>query len=487
MKAIGFFRCALYGGLRITPPPGTPDLKILLYSSPRALIISPDTVLDHDAATGLGDGLGQHGWPCELAHSVIEARSLLAAFPIRVILLDMRLDPEAALEILRALDLKDMPNRALPVLGLGGARLALSLAQSGLADLERAGIDLIHDDAIHPLQAALRLEALDRCAVGDEEIALRRATFGESLPPAPAASDSPPAPLHILLVGEPGRRCLELHNALAAHGVQVCAAFTAYTAFDYLHDATFDAVVLWSGASHAEALSIAGGMRRNTRLYHIPTILALKPKVTVLTAEAFNRGLSDIVDADCPADLAAMRIIGLARRHRREAEQRRALDPAKRDGRMEAVTGLFTRDLFASHLAALAHAAPTRGRPLSVAVMRLADRPHTLRAKSMGWVEKAIPQMGSMISRLVRIEDTAARLASDVFAFAFPSATAEEARVAVERIAAVIGCTAFEADAENPPFTVDFDLGVAQLQPGESAAQALERAANSALSHAAVG
>ena len=45
----------------------------------------------------------------------------------------------------------------------------------------------------------------------------------------------------------------------------------------------------------------------------------------------------------------------------------------------------------------------------------------------------------------------------------------------------MIACTAFEAGEGKTPFTVDFDIGIAQLEPGENAARALERAASRAL------
>ena len=50
-------------------------------------------------------------------------------------------------------------------------------------------------------------------------------------------------------------------------GAEVVAAPTPYTAFDYLHERAFDGAVLWGDRSHAPALAIAAGMRRNTRLY----------------------------------------------------------------------------------------------------------------------------------------------------------------------------------------------------------------------------
>lgn len=91
-------------------------------------------------------------------------------------------------------------------------------------------------------------------------------------------------------------------------------------------------------------------------------------------------------------------------------------------------------------------------------------------------MDRAAPQIGSMIGRLVRSEDTVARLAPDLFALAFPAAGQDAARIAAERIAAVIACTAFDAGEDRTPFTVNFDVGVAELEQDEPAARALERA-----------
>lgn len=93
-------------------------------------------------------------------------------------------------------------------------------------------------------------------------------------------------------------------------------------------------------------------------------------------------------------------------------------------------------------------------------------------------MDRAAPQIGSMIGRLVRAEDTAARLGAEAFALALPATRLASGRAAAERIAAVIGCTAFDAGDGRPPFVVEFEIGVAEVDPAESAAIALERAAN---------
>ncbi len=86
-----------------------------------------------------------------------------------------------------------------------------------------------------------------------------------------------------------------------------------------------------------------------------------------------------------------------------------------------------------------------------------------------------------MIGRLVRAEDTAVRLGSEVFGLALPATSAEQARAAGDRIAAVIACTAFDAGEGQPAFVVEFDIGVAEVAVDENAAKALERAAATAL------
>ena len=107
-------------------------------------------------------------------------------------------------------------------------------------------------------------------------------------------------------------------------------------------------------------------------------------------------------------------------------------------------------------------------------MLKVAERPEVTVARAGGWLDRAIPQIGAMIGRLVRAEDTAARLGPEVFALALPATSLSAARLTGERIAAVIACTAFEAGPERQPFVAEFDIGVAEVIPGESAARALE-------------
>lgn len=424
---------------------------------PRILVVAPD-----DARVGpLSQGLDALGWRTITARSAAAAVSTVMDWPVEAVLIDAAVEEAEALA--EALRTTARP-RSLPAVLIGASPQQRALATY---DLAMAGTP-------HPAQAALRLEQLTRAALAEEEITLREQTFaarGARLETAPAEG-----PVRVLAAGPPDHRFLALSNAMSSEGVEVVAAPTPYTAFDYLHERAFDAAVLWGGEDHAPAQSIASGMKRNTRLYHIPVVLYLSGQAEMNLGELFGRGFADVAAADTPEDETAARVVALARTHRRHQAVRRGLESIRGSNLSDPSTGLFTRDLFASHLARVAEASRQRRRPLSVCMLRVTDTPELKVLRSEGWLERALPQIGAMLSRLIRVEDTAARLSSEVFALALPATREAQGRIAAERIAAVIGCTAFDAGPGRSPFVVAFDIGAAEVRPGESPAQLLERA-----------
>ncbi len=327
----------------------------------------------------------------------------------------------------------------------------------------------------HPAQAALRLEQLIRGAIAEEEVGLREASFAARGSPL-VITEPEPSALRILAAGKPDHRFLALSNALTAFGCDVVAAPTPYTAFDYLHERAFDAVVLWGGEDHAPAQSITAGMKRNTRLYHIPAVLYVTGPAEINLAELYGRGFADVATANTPEDETAARILALAQTHRRHQAIRKTLEAARHSGLTDPATGLFTPALFASHLSRVTDAARARRRPLSVCILRITDTPELADIRTGGWLQRALPQLGAMVSRLIRVEDTAARLSADIFALALPATTEGSARITADRIAAVIGCTAFDAGSGRSPFVVGFDIGIAEMRPGESPADLMDRA-----------
>ena len=218
-------------------------------------------------------------------------------------------------------------------------------------------------------------------------------------------------------------------------------------------------------------------MRRDTRLYHTPVLLRLNKLVEVDIGDAFLRGINDIANPKARVAEITDRLVRLARTHRRQLTIRKTLESMRHRPEMDKSTGLFGRDLFAAHLARLSKAASERHRTLSICVLKIAETPEVTRARSRKMLDKAVPQIGSMVARLVRAEDSAGRLSNDVFALALPATSVEAARSVGERISAVVSCTAFDSGEGKPPYVVEFIVGAAEIQDGEPAAAALMRAA----------
>lgn len=340
-----------------------------------------------------------------------------------------------------------------------------------------AGWDMVFTKDAHPQQIALCVEHMVRACVAEEEYDSRCLTFKSDMQSLDKLVQNQP-PLSILSIGQPDPEFLALSHVLKAQDIEVIAALSSYSAFDYLHDKSFDAVLLWGAGQPSEALSIASGMRRNTRLYHTPVLLRLSQTVELDLGDAFMRGASDIANPQATIGEIADRLIRLARIHRRHMTIRKTLEGMRHDSQMDKGTGLFGRDLFASHLARLARAASERQRSLSICVLKIAETPDITRARQKRMFDRAVPQIGSMIARLVRAEDTGGRLSNDVFALALPATSLQSARNVGERISAVIGCTAFDSGHGRPPFVVEFDVGTAEMRDGEPAADVLMRAAD---------
>ncbi|MEN5051414.1 diguanylate cyclase domain-containing protein [Brevundimonas naejangsanensis] len=429
-----------------------------MHPNPRVLVVADAD----DSLDSLCEGLDRLGWRTLTARDLDAAILALEDLTIDAAVVDTALLDASAIARLSS----STDARYLTILGVGAPMGA------GLN-----GCDLTLSRAPHPAQAAMRLEQMTRAAVAEEEFVLRQATFGQH-GVALAAPDMEAAPLNILTAGAADRRFLALSNALVELGAEVVAAPTPYTAFDYLHERAFDGAVLWGDRSHAPALAIAAGMRRNTRLYHIPLTLYLRDEEAgEALGDLYRRGFADVADPTTPEEDAAARVVALARNHRRQQGLRRALEAVRGSDLMDEATGLFSRDLFASHLSRLVDGARVRSRPLSVGVLRVAGREALEALRAGGWLEKAMPQVGAMVSRLVRVEDTAARLSSETFALALPATDEASARLTAERIAAVIACTAFDAGKDRSPFVVELDVGVAQLSAEDTALTLLERAA----------
>ena len=330
---------------------------------------------------------------------------------------------------------------------------------------------------VHPAQLEARLQAALRVALMEEEAVQRSKTMaemGEEVAAASLSRRSGQGPVSVLFAGNAAPQFIALKNALEKTGANVTAAMTSFTAFDYLHDRSFDAIVLNALKENEPAFTIVAAMRRNTRLFHVPAILLVDSSTFNAADEAFARGASDLLDAQIDEDDARQRILGLAEERRRHERTKAIFEGVRTHAVIDSESGLFNPQFFARHLGRMTRRAREIGRPLSLAVLR-AGVPAAI---SRPYRESARRQLGGMLRHLVRAEDMASRLAPGAFAIVLPGADKAMAQIATSRIEGVIDCTAFESGDEEHPFQLELESRVVELRARETGEGMLRRALN---------
>jgi len=387
-----------------------------------------------------------------------------------VVFHDLDISPVALSRL--AIELKARAHPRLLVLAASGTGLDPARPPEGL--------DAALPHGAHPAQIAARLKLLMRLAVMEDEARLRAATLAQrgvrvDLELDPGALKS----VNVLYIGDASPAFLGLEAALSKIGATTAAAFTSFTAFDFLHERDFDAVVVNAIDKVETAFTVCTALRRNTRLFHIPAALLIDPHTFDDVEEAFSKGVSDLLPFDGDPAEMARRVVSLARERRRREMIKAAFTQVRTpSGRnvdttsiVDPVTGLATPQFFAEHFDNMAGRAHHLERPLSAIVVRT-TAPDSAPAEER---DLALRQIGSMVGRLMRAEDFAAQLDPGVFVVAMPGAARSAAEGAAHRIAAVAECTAFGGGPTADAFQVELRCEVGELAPGETAAGLLSR------------
>tara|TARA_R110002073_G_scaffold91740_2_gene215639 strand:- start:3369 stop:4673 length:1305 start_codon:yes stop_codon:yes gene_type:complete len=277
----------------------------------------------------------------------------------------------------------------------------------------------------------------------------------------------------VLFVGEATPRFMHLRYALSDINTDVIAAFSSYSAFDYLHERPFDAVVLNAMKSTDIAFTISSAMRRNTRLYHTPVLLLARAGLKDAAEEAFARGVSDLLPDNATDEEIRGRILILAEERRRRRRAKRRLEACRTPKTLDEDTGLYRERFALAHLQDLLNATRRNERATGLVLLRLGAPEH---AQSDSAIRDARKQFASMLRHLLRAEDCAACLAPDLFAAILPMTDAEGAACVAERVAAIADCTAFEGDDPLRPFRLSVQTAAVDAMGEETAEAFIERA-----------
>ena len=215
--------------------------------------------------------------------------------------------------------------------------------------VEHPHVDAWLRDPAPAVQIAARIRALFRLCVM-ENVAVRRTEVTKLYGQRGEMVERNDTSTAILYVGEATPRFMGLKHALDSVDAEVVAAFSSYSAFDYLHERPFDAVVLNAVGKRDIAFTISSAMRRNARLYHTPVILLADAMDNQAIEEAFARGVSDILPPKVDDAELRDRVLTLTRERRRRRAAKNALEACRDPRSLEIETGLFNSGFLTSHI-----------------------------------------------------------------------------------------------------------------------------------------
>jgi len=329
----------------------------------------------------------------------------------------------------------------------------------------------------HPSQISQRVEAVLRLQRMEREIIHRVETYNEDFGiDCDFSLDVIHRPFNILFVGKATPAFMTILNALQGHNVNVTGAFSSYSAFNYLHEQEFDAVVMNAIEDSAPSILVTETMRRNSRLYDIPVIFLTTENPDNVEA-IYDKGVHDIVQKIADLPEIRGRILEAANFHRLHAHMKKSLKDLRFDECTDLASRLFNRDFLICHLTRVVNYCQKHNFDLSLIALKV--QPNSLENIESDRIAQAENQIGGMIRTLLRLQDISARIAENTFILAFPEQSLDRLDPILERIRGIVDCAAFDAGYQeqgSSPFTMSIDAVKVGRMPHETAQQVLTNA-----------
>ena len=349
------------------------------------------------------------------------------------------------------------------------------------ADIDTSSFESIIYPPAHASQIATRVDSLLRLSAMEKEIMRRITTLKEDFDiDYRLEEEALSKPFKILFVGKPTPEFMIIINALQEKNVEVVAAFTTFSAFDYLYESQFNAVVMNALVDIEPPLTIASTMRRNAKLYHVPTLLLVDGKTFDQADRAFEKGARDLIEADSDLEEISGRILELANYHRIHIQLKREFGQFGGDACLDVPSGTFNDKFFYNHLRRICNEMSPQKTPVSLLAIKV--WPNASYSVPPEEFADACAQVGNMIKNLVRMQDITGRVEEDMFLVAFPNETKTSLAPVIERISAIVDCAAFSTSVKDQgPLTVELNIAAVELNEGESSDFLVGRALKAAL------
>lgn len=225
-----------------------------------------------------------------------------------------------------------------------------------------------------------------------------------------------------------------------------------------------------------EIITFCRDMRDNPRLFNLPFLVRVPDAEPSMERALYRVGVNRVIphaDDEAFLEAEARSLIALqSRRNDVREALRRTLTDATGHPRQAVYTESFLTTYLDRRLS-LAHA---RDRALSVVHLHLPEAVSLRDEAGPVACQVLSEQLARWLSRLIRVEDLAARLSDSDFVVVLPDTLPSEAQFVMNRIAGVLTFTDFAVPDVYRPVKIWPLVGVAGVEPGDDAASILARA-----------
>ncbi len=309
-----------------------------------------------------------------------------------------------------------------------------------------------------PAQIAIRISSLIRLSEMQTEISLRLHTLEQDFGIIINKQiDETSEPFNILFIGKAMPEFMIVINALQEKNVNVVAAFTSFTAFDYLYEKDFDAVVICGLNDMELAFSIAQTMRKNAKLFHIPALLLVDGANFDYNSNAYKAGFDDIIDAKSETEELRGRILERANFYRLHNNLKEEFGALGGDICTDHLTSLYNKTFFNKHLVRLNRYYKALAQPISLCLVRVLPNSENID------ISASYAQIGSLLKSLVRVQDLTARIETNLFAILFAGQSADELQPVYERIDSILKCATLTNPQTGEALNIRLEIKLTDL------------------------
>ena len=278
------------------------------------------------------------------------------------------------------------------------------------------------------------------------------------------------SPSRVLIIGTPGPAAIAAINATSTIADLCACVLTPGQAMRALDHQTFDVALFLPSEKNGAMTALVRALRRHPKYGRI-ALIHIIARNAPLPNMAGCGGADFILESQIALNLA-QKIQFAARRARLLHSMRGFLRACAGDGVRDSMSGIFTPTFLGQHGARLLSRSEQTNRPLSLIVVRLGGKGHLNTNTGARTLQKA----ASLLGRITRAEDLAARISRDTFVILLPATNGEDATRIALRIDGVLSNTAFRNNASDRPSSMHVEVAIQEHEPGAAISEIVARA-----------